>query len=77
MRTIEEQRDEALKDRDVAEERAGRYLIQRDELVLALRAAVDVIKGWHNMSGASDVWDIYLENALEMKPIRAALAKFA
>lgn len=48
---------------------------QRDELAAALRASLDIIKGWHNMGGAEDVWEIYLENAPEMQPIRAALAK--
>ena len=37
----------------------------------ALQASVEVIKGWHN---CDDVWDIYYDNAPEMKPIRDALA---
>lgn len=48
---------------------------QRDALAEALRKSVEVIKGWHNMGGADSVWPIYFENAPEMQPIRAALAK--
>jgi len=39
-------------------------------LQTGLMAAIDVIKQWH---GADDVWDIYFNNAPEMKPIREAL----
>lgn len=45
------------------------------ELEAALRDAKDIIRVWHNMDGSSDVWDIYDQNAPEMKPINAALAK--
>lgn len=39
----------------------------------ALRAAVEVIKNWHNMDGSDDVWDIYYRNAPEMRAIRDIL----
>jgi hypothetical protein len=44
-----------------------------ERLRAALENAVDVIETWHNMGGASGVWDIYYRNAPEMKPIREAL----
>lgn len=43
-------------------------------LTAALQEAVEVIKDWHNMDGAADVWDIYYRNAPEMKRVREALA---
>lgn len=42
-------------------------------LTVALRDAIEVIKTWHNMDGADNVWDIYYRNAPEMKRIREAL----
>lgn len=39
----------------------------------ALRHAKEVIKTWHNMGGADDVWDIYDKHAPEMKKINAAI----
>ena len=39
-----------------------------------LESPVQVIKDWHNMDGSDDVWQIYYDNAPEMKPIRDALA---
>lgn len=44
-------------------------------LVEALAKAVEVIKQWHNMDGAGDVWQIYYENAPEMKLIRETLTR--
>jgi len=41
----------------------------REELEKALDAAIAVIKQWHQ---ADEVWDIYYNNAPEMKPIREA-----
>lgn len=43
------------------------------ELREVLEKAVEVIKQWHNMGGAEAVWQIYYDNAPEMKPIRDAL----
>lgn len=42
-------------------------------LYSAMEKAVEVIKQWHNMGGAEGVWQIYYDNAPEMKPIRDAL----
>lgn len=43
----------------------------------ALESAVGIIKQWHNMGiqdgSPLDVWQIYYDNAPEMKPLRAAL----
>jgi hypothetical protein len=49
---------------------------QRDALVIALKAAVEVIHSWHNTGDErlEEVWPIYLENSPEMKVIREALA---
>lgn len=45
--------------------------IERDELIEALRACVEVTKVWHG----TEVFDIYYDCSPEMKPIREALAK--
>ena len=45
------------------------------ELEAGLLGAVEVIKGWHNMDGSDDVWQIYYDHSPEMKPIRALLEK--
>jgi hypothetical protein len=46
------------------------------ELISALKQAVEVIKGWHNMDGSTDdLFKLYYENAPEMKFIRDALEK--
>lgn len=47
---------------------------QAKELRAALDKAVEIIKQWHNMGGAQDVWQIYYYSAPEMQPIREALA---
>jgi len=39
-------------------------------LISALLKAVEVIKSWHN---ANEVWDIYFNNAPEMKEIKEAI----
>jgi len=36
-------------------------------------AAIEVIKQWHN---CDEVWDIYMNKAPEMKPIREALTSY-
>lgn len=73
-------RIEALHDKSsqavmVAAERA----LYDDALILklddALVKAVEVIKQWHNMGGGADVWQIYYENAPEMKLIRETLTR--
>jgi len=46
---------------------------ERDELIGALRACVDVAKSWHGVPA----WDIYYDCSPEMKPVREALAKHA
>jgi hypothetical protein len=43
------------------------------ELRNALKAAVEVIHSWHGDA----VWDIYINHAPEMKPIREALVKYS
>jgi hypothetical protein len=59
----------------VAAERA----LYDDALILklddALAKAVEVIKQWHNMGGGEDVWQIYYDNAPEMKLIRETLTR--
>ena len=51
---------------------------ERDELLAALRRAVETIRAWHNMghyAGEADrVWALYQESP-EMKAINAAIAK--
>lgn len=51
---------------------------ERDELLTALRGAVETIRAWHNMghyAGEADrVWALYQESP-EMKTINAAIAK--
>lgn len=43
-------------------------------LIEALKKAVSVIKEWHN---ADDVWEIYYNNAPEMREIREALNRIS
>lgn len=58
--------------------RAFELKAQRDELLVALRSAVETIRTWHNMghyAGEADrVWALYQESP-EMKAINAALVK--
>lgn len=42
-------------------------------VVVALKEAVALIKAWHN---ADEVWDIYYNNAPEMKHIREVLNRY-
>jgi hypothetical protein len=57
-----------------AKETAIHFLTQERQRTKVMQAgfmaAIDVIKQWHN---ADEVWDIYFNNAPEMKPIREAL----
>ena len=46
-----------------------------EKMEKALRDAVEVIRTWHNMGGAEDVWGIYFDNAPELTSIRAALSE--
>ena len=46
---------------------------ERDELIAALRACVDIAKSWHGVVA----WDIYYDHSPEMKPIRESLVKHA
>ena len=54
---------------------AERLEQQRDRAVGLLREAVGNVKAWHNMGvedgSPADVWQIYYDNAPEMKAIRA------
>lgn len=38
-----------------------------------LKQALVIIRGWHDMGGAGSVWNIYYQNAPEMKSIREAI----
>jgi len=47
-----------------------------DELLTALKAAVETIRVWHSIHDANDTaWEIYRQHAPEMKPLFAAIAK--
>jgi hypothetical protein len=60
----------------VTDERAAEMVAEETaELVAALQQAVQVIKQWYNMGGGEDVWQIYYENAPEMKLIRETLTR--
>ena len=63
-------------------EALGKRYVEAYDAEMLLLHAVTVIKQWHNMqwqntgwpqSKASGVWQIYYDNAPEMKPIREAL----
>lgn len=43
-----------------------------EELVEALKKAVEIIKVWH---ACDEVWDIYFRSSPEMAPVRLALSK--
>ena len=46
---------------------------ERDEALAVIHQAIQVIKDWHNMDGAANVWQIYYDHSPEMLPIRALL----
>jgi hypothetical protein len=78
---IEYGRSESTEDRFALFDaiKAGVEKMEREhaEMHSALAAAVPIIKGWHNFGvqdgSELDVWQIYYDNAPEMKPIREAL----
>lgn len=64
--------------RVMAEKENARLLAENARLRAALESAVGIIKQWHNMGiqdgSPLDVWQLYYDNAPEMRSIREALS---